>query len=95
MAKVKKEELPRTRSGQVITDELAEKWADEIESDQPVRWARRLPVGRPSLNGNGISPRVSFRIPAELHEELQVRANKERRTCSDITREALEKYLAG
>ncbi|HVW46480.1 MAG TPA: hypothetical protein VHA76_05465, partial [Solirubrobacterales bacterium] len=74
MAKVKKEEEEfRTRSGELITDEVAEKWADEIESDREVRWARRLPVGRPSLNGNGISPRVSFRIPAELYEEVQVR----------------------
>src|SRR6202012_4588850 len=94
MAKVKKEVLPRTRSGEVITDEMAEKWADEIESDREVRWAQRLPVGRPSLNGNGISPRVSFRIPGELYEAVQVRANRERRTVSDITREALEKYLA-
>jgi hypothetical protein len=94
MATVKKEKVPRTPSGEVITDELAEKWADEIESEQPVRWARRLPVGRPSLNGNGISPKVSFRIPTALYEELQARANQERRTCSEITREALEKYLA-
>jgi hypothetical protein len=95
MAKVKKEKLPRTRSGRVLTDEVAEKLADEIESDREVRWARRRPVGRPSLDGDGISPRVSFRIPAELYEAVQVRANKERRTVSDITREALEKYLAG
>lgn len=94
MAKVKNEEEFRTRSGAVITDEVAEKIADEVESDRPIRWARRLPVGRPSLNGNGISPRVSFRIPAELYEAVQMRANKERRTVSDITREALEKYLA-
>jgi hypothetical protein len=94
MAKVKTEEEFKTRSGQVITDEVAEKIADEIESDRPIRWARRRPVGRPPLDGNGIAPRVSFRIPTELYEELQVRANKERRTVSTITREALEKYLA-
>jgi hypothetical protein len=95
MAKVKKEELFRTRSGAVITDAVAEKLADDIESDREVRWARRLPVGRPSLDGNGISPRVSFRVPADLYEALQVRANQERRTVSDITREALERHLDG
>jgi Ribbon-helix-helix protein, copG family len=95
MAKVKKALPPRTRSGEAITDEVAEKWADEIESDRPIRWARRLPVGRPSLDGDGISPKVSFRVPSGLYDELQARANQERRTCSDITREALEKYLAG
>jgi len=94
MAKVKKEALPRTRSGEVITDEMTEKWADEIETEREVRWARRRPVGRPSLNGDGISPKVSLRIPSDLHERLQTRANKERRTVSDIAREAFEKYLA-
>jgi hypothetical protein len=95
MAKVKKENQFVTRSGQVLTDEVAEKLADEIESDREVRWARRRPVGRPSLNGDGITLKVSFRIPTALYEELQERANQERRTVSDITREALEKFLAG
>jgi hypothetical protein len=95
MAKVKKEKQFVTRSGQVLTDKVAEKLADEIESDREVRWARRRPVGRPSLNGDGITPRVSFRIPSELYAAVQERANQERRTVSDITREALEKFLAG
>jgi hypothetical protein len=94
MAKVKKGGRVVTRSGQVLTDEIAEKLADDIESGREVRWARRRPVGRPSLNGDGITPRVSFRIPTGLFEALQERANKERRTVSDITREALEKMLA-
>jgi hypothetical protein len=94
MAKVKKEKLPRTWSGKAITDEVADQLADEIESDREVRWARRIPVGRPSLDGNGVSPRVSFRIPDGLHKSVQARANEEHRTVSDITREALESYLA-
>lgn len=94
MAKVKKKEEFVMRSGQVLTDEIAEELADEIESEREFKWARRRPVGRPSLNGDGITPRVSFRIPTELYEELRVRANKDRRTISDITREALEKFLA-
>lgn len=94
MAKVKKEKLPRTWSGKVITDEVADELADEIESDREVRWARRRPVGRPSLNGDGITPKVSFRIPGELYQRVQGRANAEHRTVSDITREALEFYLA-
>jgi len=93
MAKVKSEEAFITPSGEEITEEMAEKIADEVESDDEVVWARRIFVGRPSLDGKGISPRVSFRIPTELHEAVQVRANKERRTVSDITREALEKLL--
>lgn len=95
MAKVKRTDRVMTRSGQMLTDEIAERLADEIESDREVRWARRRPVGRPSLNGDGIAPKVSFRIPTPLYEELQLRANKDRRTVSDLTREALEKFLAG
>ena len=95
MAKVKKGDRVMTRSGRMLTEEIAEKLADEIESDREISWARRRPVGRPSLNGDGITPRVSFRIPTELYAAVQERANQERRTVSDITREALEKFLAG
>ena len=95
MAEVKKGDRVMTRSGRILTEENAEKLADEIESDREIRWARRRPVGRPSLNGDGITPRVSFRIPSELYEAVQQRANQERRTVSEITREALEKLLAG
>jgi hypothetical protein len=94
MATMKKEKRVMTRSGRMLTDGIAEKLADDIESDREVRWARRRPVGRPSLNGDGITPKVSFRIPTALYEELQARANKDRRTVSDLTREALEKFLA-
>lgn len=94
MAKVKRTDRVMTRSGQMLTDEIAERLADEIESDRDVRWARRRPVGRPSLNGDGITPKVSFRIPTALYEELQVRANRDHRTVSDLTREALAKFLA-
>jgi hypothetical protein len=93
MARVKKEKLPRTWAGKVITDEVAEELADEIESDREVRWARRRPVGKSSLDGDGFTPKVSFRMPAGLCEELQLRANKERRTVSELTCEALAKFL--
>jgi hypothetical protein len=93
MAKMKKQRLPRTWSGKVLTDEIAERLADEIESGDEVRWARRRPVNRPTTEGDGIPSRVSFRIPTDLYRAVQVRANKERRTVSDLAREALEKLL--
>ncbi len=52
------------------------------------------PVGRPSLDGNGTSPRVSFRVPRELYDAAAERAIAEETTVSEIAREALEKYLA-
>jgi hypothetical protein len=94
MAKVKAKEF-RTKSGLVITDEVAERLADEIESEEGFEWARKRPVGRPSLDGSGTSPRVSFRVPRELYDAAAERAIEEERTVSALAREALEKYLAG
>jgi hypothetical protein len=85
----------KTKSGLVITDEVAERLADEIESDEPVVFTAIRPVGRPSLDGNGTSPRLSFRIPRELYDAAAERAIEEERTVSAVAREALEKFLAG
>jgi hypothetical protein len=93
MAKVKSKEF-RTKSGLVITDEVAERLADEIETDEEYEWTRKRPVGRPSLDGSGTSPRVEFRVPRGLYAAAAERAIEEERTVSAIAREALEKYLA-
>jgi hypothetical protein len=93
MAKVS-DDLPRTKSGRLITDEVADRIADEIESDEPVVFTAIRPVGRPSLDGNGASPRVSFRVPQELYDAAADRAIEEERTVSAVAREALEKFLA-
>jgi hypothetical protein len=89
-----KEKTITTASGEVLTEEDIEKIADEIESDAPVVFSAMRPVGRPSLDGNGTSPRLSFRIPRDLWEAAAERAISEERTVSAVAREALEKYLA-
>jgi Ribbon-helix-helix protein, copG family len=94
MAKVK-EETYRMASGDVLTEADIEKIADEVESDEPVAFRKMIPIGRPSLNGGGASPRLSFRIPSELYDAAMERAIKEETTVSEVTRQALEKYLAG
>lgn len=94
MEKVKEKEF-RTKSGLVITDEVAERLANEVESEEEFAWTRKRPVGRPSLDGNGKSPRVSFRVPRDLYDAAVERAIEEERTVSALAREALEKYLAG
>jgi hypothetical protein len=94
MAKVKSKEF-RTKSGLVITDEVAERLADEIETDEEYEWTRKRPVGRPSLDGSGTSPRVEFRVPKQLYDAAAERAIEEERTVSAVAREALERYLAG
>jgi hypothetical protein len=85
----------RTKSGRVITDEVADELADEVESEKEFVWTAKRPVGRPSLDGDGASPRVSFRIPRDLYKAAAERAIEEERTVSALAREALEKYLAG
>jgi hypothetical protein len=100
MAKVRKakpgdpEPLGRTLSGTVITEELAEQWAEEFEKNppDPSEFERRY-VGRPSLSAAGRSPRVSFRAPMDLYKAAWKRADKEGRSLSSLAREALERYL--
>jgi hypothetical protein len=100
MAKVRKtkpeddEALGVTRGGTVITEELAEKWAEEIEREppDPSEFERRY-VGRPSLGRVGESPRVSFRASPELFKAAWKRAEEEGRSLSTIAREALERYI--
>jgi hypothetical protein len=101
MAKMKKpannpdeEQQWVTRSGKVITEEIAEQMADEFERDgfDPSKVERRY-VGRPSLGGAGHSPRVSFRVPPDLYEAAWARADKEKRSLSDLAREAFNRFM--
>jgi hypothetical protein len=84
----------RTKSGEVLTEEDIERIADEVESDKPVVFTGIRLVGRPSLDGNGTSPRLSFRVPRDLYDAAAERAIVEERTVSAVARDALEKYLA-
>jgi hypothetical protein len=100
MAKVRKtkasDEAPLgvTRGGTVITEELAERWAEEFERNppDPSEFERRY-VGRPSLGAAGKSPRVSFRASPALYKAAWKRADEEGRSLSSLAREALERYL--
>jgi hypothetical protein len=84
----------RLASGKILTEEDAERIADEIESDEPVVFTGIRLVGRPSLGGNGTSPQLSLRVPRELYDAAAERAIAEGRTVSAVAREALEKFLA-
>ena len=100
MAKVRKtktgddEPLGVTRGGTVITEELAEQWAEDFEKNPPdsSQFERRY-VGRPSLGNAGQSPRVSFRASPKLFKAAWKRADEEGRSLSSLAREALERYL--
>ena len=85
-------ETPLSKRGTPITDELAEQRANEAEAGYELTEAKR--VGRKSLAGaRGTSPRVNFRMTAELQARAQARAEREGKTVSQIAREALERYV--
>jgi predicted HicB family RNase H-like nuclease len=100
MAKVRKpkvaddEDFGVTHGGTVITEELAEQWAEEFERNppDPSEFERRY-VGRPSLGKAGQSPRVSFRASPKLFRAAWKCADEEGRSLSSLAREALERYL--
>lgn len=93
-AEKEKEQEWVTRSGMVLTEEIAEQWAEEIEQNppDPSQLERRY-VGRPSLGPSGPSPRVSFRVPPDLYKAAWARADKEKRSLSDLAREAFNRYM--
>lgn len=94
MSKVRKTgKYPRTKSGLEVTPEVADALADEAERGYDLSKAKRQYVGRPSLSGNGTSPRMSFRITPELYLALEERAEKEGRSVSDLAREAVARYI--
>ena len=83
---------PRSKTGVEITNDLAERLADEAEAGYDLKDAKRL--GRRSLAGSaGTSPRVNFRMTSELQARAQARAEREGKTVSEIAREALEQYV--
>lgn len=93
MAKVRSTDRnPRASSGVEITPEVADALAVEAERGYDLSKAKRVRVGRPSL-GRGISPRLSFRVPPELHRAALQRAQGEGRSVSDLAREAVARYV--
>ncbi len=95
MAKVKATaKYPRAKSGKEITPKVADALAAEAERGYDLTKARRRPVGRPSLAGRGVSPRMSFRTSPDLYQAAQRRAREEGRSVSDLAREAVERYIS-
>ena len=95
MAKVKKAagKNPKTKVGEEITPQVADALAAEAERGYDLSKAKRRRVGRPSLAGQGESPRLSFRTSPDLYRAAQKRAREEGRSVSDLAREAVAHYL--
>jgi predicted transcriptional regulator len=80
-----------------VTDELAERLADDAEAGYPPHRVHVRPTGRgrPRLaKGTGPSPTVNARIDDQLADKLERRAEHDGVPKSDIVREALREYLA-
>lgn len=83
---------PEPRSGVPITDDLADKLAEEAERGYDLSLGRR--IGRKSLaGGSGQSPRLNFRTTRDLYERASARAEREGKTVSQLAREALEEFV--
>jgi predicted HicB family RNase H-like nuclease len=99
MAKVKKRRKLKdgewvTEGGTVITPEMEERWSKEFEEDFDLSTWTTVRVGRPPLDGVRVSQRITIRVPYDLHEAAKAKAEKEKRSISNLTREALERYVA-
>ena len=89
----KAEKNPRTKAGEEITPEIACALAVEAERGYDLSKTKRRRVGRPSLAGQGASPRMSFRTTPGLYRAAQIRAKKEGRSVSELAREAVARYV--
>jgi hypothetical protein len=85
------EVLGVTHSGTVITEELAEQWAIEFESEDfdPSQW-ERCDVRRPLLAQSDTGLGIAFPLSSSELSLLRLRAQEEGRPLSDLIREALD-----
>ncbi len=83
-----------TKSGEPITDEMIERFAEEAERGyEPGQLqGRRRGPGRPPL-GDAAKSVESVRLEPELRDEVARRAQTEGVTVSELIRRALRQYL--
>ena len=83
-----------TKRGEVLTDEMIERFAEEAERGyEPGQLTgRRRGPGRPPL-GDAAKSVESVRLEPELRDEVARRAQTEGVTVSELIRRALRQYL--
>ena len=79
--------------GTKLTPEVLEELVAEAERGYDLSKGTIVQVGRPSLSDSGESPRISLRVPEDLYEAAQGRADREERSVSDLAREALRRFI--
>lgn len=74
----------RLPDGTRLTEARAEQITAEVTKGQ----------GRPSLTGQAArSPQIGVRVTPELRTRLEKRAKREKKTVSEIARDAIEHYV--
>jgi predicted HicB family RNase H-like nuclease len=81
------------KGGTVLTPELEERWTKEFEEGLDPSTFRAIRLGRPPLDGERVSERVTFRIPPDLYDAAKAKADRELRSISHLAREALKRYV--
>ncbi|HEV3231605.1 MAG TPA: antitoxin [Candidatus Dormibacteraeota bacterium] len=84
----------RTKSGHILTKADIERIAEEAERGYDPDTLVPRYIGRPSLGETGVSPRVQFRIDAELYRKVRDKAAREHRSLSAVGRKLFEEYVA-
>ncbi|HET7416770.1 MAG TPA: ribbon-helix-helix protein, CopG family [Solirubrobacterales bacterium] len=99
MAQVKDQPKERKRqriflkSGVEVTPELEEELAAEAERGYDLSRAKRRFLARPLLADGESHPKLTVPVSVEELNAVRQRAEDEGRTISEITREALKRYI--
>ncbi len=84
-----------TKSGETITEEIADKLAREAEAGYDIdpRQVRPGP-GRKSLAGGaGKSPAIQLRLAPDVYERVRAAADEAGESLSDFVRDAIDRQL--
>jgi hypothetical protein len=92
-AKERKRQKVFLKSGQELTPELDEELADEAERGYDLSKAKRVVVTGPMLADGMRPPKIAVHLTHPELNAVRQRAEDENRTISDLTREALRRYL--
>ena len=86
----------KTKSGKPVTADMIDALSAEAERGYEPATLRRRRLGRPSLAGEGESPRVQYRVPPTTYSRALKRAQAQGvATISALSRALLEAYAEG
>ncbi len=86
----------KTKSGTPVTADMIEALSAEAERGYDPATLRRRRIGRPSLDGDGESPRLQYRVPSRTYTRALQRGQAQGLpTISALSRALLEGYAEG